>query len=214
MEEKGTHSRPCKGRLFRQVGLRGLPAFSSQQEEESFRRAVWEENLQMIQDHNRQADRGKYTYKLGMNHFGDLTNEEFNKRLNCLLPDMNHATPKKVVMFKSSENPQIPIGVDWRAKGAVTEVKDQGDCGSCWAFSATGALEGMHFKETGKLVSLSEQNLVDCSEENYGCGGGEMPQAFEYVQAGGISSEENYPYDGMVIHYVFLCVLQTMSPYF
>ncbi|KAG8127034.1 hypothetical protein E2320_022222 [Naja naja] len=150
------------------------------QEEESFRRAVWEENLQMIQDHNRQADRGKYTYKLGMNHFGDLTNEEFNKRLNCLLPDMNHATPKKVVMFKSSENPQIPIGVDWRAKGAVTEVKDQGDCGSCWAFSATGALEGMHFKETGKLVSLSEQNLVDCSEENYGCGGGEMPQAFEY----------------------------------
>ncbi|ETE56693.1 Cathepsin L, partial [Ophiophagus hannah] len=112
----------------------------------------------MIQDHNSQADQGKYTYKLGMNHFGDLN----------------------VVMFKSSENPQIPTGVDWRAKGAVTEVKDQGECGSCWSFSATGALEGMHFKKTGKLVSLSEQNLIDCSVENYGCNGGFVPKAFEY----------------------------------
>uniref|UniRef100_A0A8C5SHM9 Cathepsin L1-like n=1 Tax=Laticauda laticaudata TaxID=8630 RepID=A0A8C5SHM9_LATLA len=169
------------------------------QEEEFFRRAVWEENLQMIQDHNSQADRGKHTYKLGMNHFGDLTNEEINKRLNCLLPDMDLATLKNVVMFKSSKNLQIPTGVDWRAKGAVTEVKDQGNCGSCWAFSATGALEGMHFKKTKKLVSLSEQNLIDCSKEqgSDGCKGGFMLQAFEYVRkTGGISSEENYPYDG------------------
>ncbi|XP_026577307.1 cathepsin L1-like isoform X2 [Pseudonaja textilis] len=168
-------------------------------DEESFRRAVWEKNLQMIQDHNSQADLGKYAYWLGMNHFGDLTNEEINERLDCLLPDMDLATRKNVVTFKSSKNPQIPTEVDWRAKGAVTEVKDQGDCGSCWSFSATGALEGMHFKKTGKLVSLSEQNLIDCSEGqgNHGCNGGLMSQAFEYVQnAGGINSEEKYPYDG------------------
>ncbi|KAM6463649.1 cathepsin L2-like isoform 3-T4 [Liasis olivaceus] len=118
-----------------------------EQEEESFRRAVWEENLQMIQDHNTQADLGKHTYRLGMNHFGDL-----------------------------------------------------GECGSCWSFSATGALEAMHFKKTGKLVSLSEQNLIDCSKEqgSSGCQGGLMHQAFEYVKKqGGINSEKSYPYDGM-----------------
>ncbi|XP_070788008.1 cathepsin L2-like [Pituophis catenifer annectens] len=167
------------------------------EEEESYRRAVWEENLQMIQDHNSQADRGKHSYKLGMNHFGDMTNEEINKKLYCLLPDLDLASQKNIVTFKSSENLQIPLRVDWRAKGFVTEVKDQGECGSCWAFSATGALEGMYFKKTGKLISLSEQNLMDCSKENHGCQGGLMPQAFASVhEQQGINSEESYPYDG------------------
>ncbi|KAM3850863.1 procathepsin L-like [Vipera latastei] len=169
------------------------------QGEESFRRAIWEDNLKMIQEHNSQADRGKHTYKLGMNHFGDLTHEEINHKLKCLLPDVDHATRKDVVIFQSSEDLQIPTVVDWRAKGAVTEVKDQGDCGSCWAFSATGALEGMHFKKTEKLVSLSEQNLIDCckDQDSEGCSGGLQTDAFTYVQKkGGINSEESYPYDG------------------
>ncbi|XP_070788009.1 cathepsin K-like [Pituophis catenifer annectens] len=167
-----------------------------QEEEESFRRAVWEENLQMIQDHNKQADLGKYTYWLGMNHFGDLTNEELDKRLHCLLSDVDNVTKVNGITFKSSDDPNIPDHVDWRIKGGVTEVKDQGECGS-WSFSATGALEGMHFKKTGKLISLSEQNLIDCSEENGGCGGGFMHLAFETVRKqGGINSEKSYPYDG------------------
>ncbi|XP_060537699.1 procathepsin L-like [Pantherophis guttatus] len=169
------------------------------QEEESFRRAVWEENLQMIQDHNKQADLGKYTYWLGMNHFGDLTNEELDKRLHCLLSDVDNVTNVKGITFKSSDDPDIPDHVDWRTKGGVTEVKDQGECGSCWSFSATGALEGMHFKKTGKLVSLSEQNLMDCSTEpqNDGCDGGYTHLAFETVRKlGGINSEKSYPYDG------------------
>ncbi|XP_070588147.1 cathepsin K-like [Erythrolamprus reginae] len=166
-----------------------------QEEEESFRRAIWEENLQMVQDHNKEADLGKYTYWLGMNHFGDLTKEELDQRLRSLLPPLHNTTIAKGTTFKSSDDADIPKSVDWRKKGAVTKVKNQGSCFAPWAFSATGALEGMHFKKTGKLVSLSEQNLLDCSQR--GCNNEWTDVAFQTViKEGGINSEESYPYDG------------------
>ena len=99
--------------------------------------------------------------------------------------------------FVYDANIDMAASVDWREKGAVTEVKDQGQCGSCWAFTATGALEGMHFLKTGKLVSLSEQNLLDCSSPfgNHDCEGGTMDDSFTYVQKNyGIESEASYPY--------------------
>ncbi len=85
--------------------------------------------------------------------------------------------------FHKSDSKPLPASVDWRMKGVVTPVKDQGSCGSCWAFSTTGVLEGLHALATGKLVSLSEQNLVDCTKQegNFGCGGGWPFDSYEYI---------------------------------
>jgi cathepsin L len=166
--------------------------------EETLRRATWEDNLQKVQQHNLKADLGVHTYYLGMNKFADLTVAEFSKMMNGYNASLGGPTRLGRKMFKSDPNFQAPDSVDWRTKGYVTAIKDQGQCGSCWAFSSTGSLEGQHFKATGQLVSLSEQNLVDCSTKqgNQGCNGGLMDQAFEYIKENnGIDTETSYPYE-------------------
>ncbi|XP_071439800.1 procathepsin L [Hetaerina americana] len=170
--------------------------------EEKFRMKIFMENKRKIAKHNSNYEKGVVTYKLALNQFGDLLSHEFRGLVN----GFNRTKPGgfyKERMFKGSSfihpaNVELPEQVDWREHGAVTPVKDQGHCGSCWSFSTTGALEGQHFRKTGKLVSLSEQNLIDCSTKygNNGCNGGLMDQAFQYVKDNqGIDTEKSYPYE-------------------
>jgi cathepsin L len=173
-------------------------------EEESSRRLIFENNHKLVQRHNLEASRGKHTYTLKMNKFGDFTNQEFRKMMNGFNMTAHRlaASQKPEVFGHNFENPtvEIPDSVDWRTQGYVTPIKDQGQCGSCWAFSAVAGLEGQHFKASGKLVSLSEQNLVDCSGKfgNQGCDGGLMDQAFQYIKANkGIDTEASYPYEAV-----------------
>ncbi|PIK46477.1 cathepsin L2 cysteine protease [Apostichopus japonicus] len=163
--------------------------------EETYRRGVWEKNLDIIKRHNLEESLGVHTYTLGMNKYGDLTTDEFVSTMNGYRAEWG--TSKKNVVYTNVNVKDLPDTVDWRPKGYVTGVKDQKQCGSCWAFSTTGSLEGQMFNKTGMLVSLSEQNLVDCSrkEGNMGCQGGLMDDAFQYViDNGGLDTEDCYPY--------------------
>ena len=163
--------------------------------EHMYRFSIFSENYNHIQFKNSL----KRNVTLGLNKFADLTNEEFKAvHLNGYSPRnplLRTHTPKE-----EDVSATLPTEVDWVAKGAVTPVKNQGQCGSCWAFSTTGSVEGAWFLKTGKLVSLSEQQLVDCSaaEGNQGCNGGIMDNAFQYIiKNGGLCTESSYAYNGV-----------------
>ncbi|KAM7421568.1 hypothetical protein PAMA_015619 [Pampus argenteus] len=165
--------------------------------ENNHRRGLWEKNLMLITMHNLEASMGLHTYELGMNFMGDLTPEEIQQFFATLSPPND--VERSSSPFVGSTGADVPDTMDWREKGCVTSVKMQGSCGSCWAFSAAGALEGQLAKTTGKLVDLSPQNLVDCSGKygNHGCNGGFMHKAFQYViDNQGIDSDASYPYTG------------------
>ena len=155
---------------------------------------MWQANKKYVDEHNEHLA-PKVGFRVGMNEYADLDAAEFARQLTGYRNRRGRRPASK--MFVATDNARIPDSVDWRTKGYVTGIKNQGQCGSCWSFSATGSLEGQHFNATGKLVSLSEQNLVDCSgkEGNEGCNGGLMDDAFEYViKNGGIDTEASYPY--------------------
>ena len=158
-------------------------------EEYNYRFKIFRDNYNYINIQNQQ----NYTYQLGINQFMDLDVDEYRhyRGYNGLRESTNHN-------YHEYEYHKPPIAyVDWRAEGYVTDIKDQQQCGSCWAFSSVVALEAAHFKKTGKLVSLSEQDLVDCVPSCDGCDGGWPSVAIEYTinsTQKGIDSELSYPY--------------------
>ncbi|GAA0152785.1 cysteine protease [Lithospermum erythrorhizon] len=157
---------------------------------------IFKDNLRYIDEQNNVPNR---SYKLGLNRFADLTIEEYKNGYLGAKPDAKRRLKKmKSDRYAPKVGDSLPESVDWRTVGAVAPVKDQGNCGSCWAFSTIGAIEGINQIVTGELISLSEQELVDCDTSyNQGCNGGLMDYAFEFiVKNGGIDTDADYPYTG------------------
>jgi len=163
--------------------------------EEKFRLQRFYQNVIKIQNHmnNKEA-----TWEMELNQFADLSVKEFAATYRNMKPDAQEDTKEALILSTES----VAESKDWRAEGAVTDVKDQGQCGSCWAFSTTGGLEGLNFLTNKKLEAFSEQQLVDCNGfnlwpfniGNMGCNGGLMSRAWPYVERKGIETESNYPY--------------------
>ncbi|KAI3973776.1 hypothetical protein MKW92_011932 [Papaver armeniacum] len=151
-------------------------------DEKEKRFKIFKNNVERINLFNKYAAINAKPYNLSVNGFADLTNEEFRAARNGYKRLSYSSRNTSSSSFKYENLTVIPPSMDWRTKGAVTRVKDQGECGCCWAFSAVAAMEGINKLKTGRLISLSEQQLVDCDRsENEGCNGGLMDDAFKFI---------------------------------
>ncbi|WVZ63095.1 hypothetical protein U9M48_012760 [Paspalum notatum var. saurae] len=181
-------------------------------EEERRRYRVYARNMVYIEATNAEAEAAGLTYQLGETAYTDLTNQEF-MAMYTAPPSSSQDDEDDVAVITTRAGPvdaaaaghrlpaylnlstAAPASVDWRTSGAVTPVKNQGQCGSCWAFSTVAVVEGIYQIRTGKLESLSEQELVDCDTLDHGCDGGISYRALEWITTnGGITTEDDYPY--------------------
>ncbi|KAL5570977.1 hypothetical protein UlMin_020574 [Ulmus minor] len=159
------------------------------EEEKEHRFRIYLENVELIDRVNSQ----NLSYQLADNKFADMTNAEF--RAAHLGTRQSFHPP--TAFRHGNQNSNLPQEVDWRKNGTITPVKDQGECASCWAFTAAEAVESLNKIKTGKLILLSPQELLDCDRDGgQGCKGGSIDSAFKFITRNGITGEEEYPYKG------------------
>jgi len=153
---------------------------------------IFADNVDQIEAHNSQ----NLSYTMGINQFTHLTFAEFTEEVHLGATRPYSLRRNSANVHKEpADVSALPASVDWTTAGAVTPVKNQGSCGSCWSFSTTGSLEGAYFLKYGKLLSFSEQELVSCDTTDSGCNGGWMDNAFAWVKTnGGLTTEDQYPY--------------------
>eukprot|EP00062_Callorhinchus_milii_P027046 gi/632989885/ref/XP_007883887.1/ PREDICTED: cathepsin L1-like [Callorhinchus milii] len=172
----------------------------STQDEEKLRLKVWLQNVMKVTNHNVDFKLGKSSFSLALNYLADLTDEEFSNMYFGIKPSEEEIEDEGTVLVEEelmSKRP-IPQSIDWRNTDRVTHVKNQKNCGSCYAFSALGAIEGQLTKHGLPLTSLSEQQIVDCAKGfgTYSCFGGRPIGVFKYIRKYGIMSQKSYPYKG------------------
>jgi len=157
------------------------------EDHEAEHKAVYEANMQWAAENSNDAT------QFGENQFADLTQAQYRVAagLGYKASALKQLPHLGVHEYNGEE---LAATVDWTTKGAVTPVKDQGQCGSCWAFSTTGGMEGAWQIASGSLTSMSEQQLVDCSTQNAGCNGGSMELAFNFAGTVNVATESSYPY--------------------
>lgn len=164
--------------------------------EDAAHQATFEANSRLIEEHNSNPTG---SLVLGYNQFTDLTQDEYRVAAGLgYKPPATKGLPHLGVHKHNGE--ELAASVDWSTQGAVTAVKDQGQCGSCWAFSTTGGLEGAWQIATGSLTSMSEQQFVDCTNDGVyeaGCNGGDMGTAFDLAKSFSVATEASYPYKGV-----------------
>lgn len=148
-----------------------------------------------IKKHNAEAKDGKHKWFMGVNQFTDMTDEEFSLKFGTFTPTSLAGVP---VHNGTINIEDLPDKLNWVSLGYVTGVKDQRTCGSCWAFSATGAIEGAWKRKTSTLLTLSPQLYVDCDQGSYGCNGGYMETAFDFTRNHGAELLSDYPYNAKV----------------
>ncbi|XP_011170355.1 procathepsin L [Solenopsis invicta] len=167
---------------------------------ENARRAVWEENLVEIYKHNLLAAAGHHSYTLRDNHIADLNTRQYMREMVRLMPSRRRRLPTEpIVSTALKDSRKIPASLDWRECGFVTPPVNQQNCGSCYAYSIAESIEGQIFKQTGMLLSVSAQQLVDCSTAigNLGCTGGSLRTTLKYLEKSkGLMATSMYPYNG------------------
>ncbi|XP_050519251.1 cathepsin L-like proteinase [Diabrotica virgifera virgifera] len=163
-------------------------------EEDKFRFQIFQKKLRGIEEHNAKYERGEVEWFKGVNQFSDWTNQQLRSLESLRLINTRELSNNSLGVYKADPKERLAASVDWRQRGAVLAVRNQGNCGGCWAFSAAAALEGQLAIHKKQKIPLSPQHLIDCSTKNHGCNGGYMTLAFDHVKSQGLSSERDYPY--------------------